>query len=259
LSIPLDFTDLALALGLIAIAIAISFWQQLGLEGQFLLATLRTLVQLAVVGYVLAVVLDLDQPNPWLILAFGLLMLTLVSLVTRNRISQKVPKLFPWVWGSLGLSAVLIVGYAQLLVIQPTPLYSPQYLIPLLAAILGNAMNAASIAGERLVTTLNRSQIEIETHLSLGATPTEAVKLYRTEAIRAGLLPTLNSMTIVGIATLPGILTGQLLAGVDPLDAVSYQILILLAIAVANLIATLVLTAGICRQFFNPEAQLQKF
>jgi putative ABC transport system permease protein len=66
-------------------------------------------------------------------------------------------------------------------------------------------------------------------------------------------------MTIVGIATLPGILTGQLLAGVDPLDAVSYQILILLAIAVANLIATLVLTAGICRQFFNPEAQLQKF
>jgi putative ABC transport system permease protein len=159
----------------------------------------------------------------------------------------------------LGLSAVLIVGYAQLLVIQPTPLYSPQYLIPLLAAILGNAMNAASIAGERLVTTLNRSQIEIETHLSLGATPTQAVKLYRTEAIRAGLLPTLNSMTIVGIATLPGILTGQLLAGVDPLDAVSYQILILLAIAVANLIATLVLTAGICRQFFNPEAQLQTF
>jgi putative ABC transport system permease protein len=258
LLIPLDFTDLALALGLIVIAIALSFWQQLGLEGQFLLATARTIVQLAVAGYVLAVVLDPDQPNPGLVLVFGLLMLTLVTVVTRNRISKKVPRLFPWVWASLGLSAVLIVGYAQLLVIQPTPLYSPQYLIPLLAVILGNAMNAAAITGERLVTTLNRSQVEIETHLSLGATPTQALKPYRREAMRAGLLPTLNSMTIVGIATLPGILTGQLLGGVDPLDAVSYQILILLMITVANLIAILVLSTGICRQFFNAEAQLQK-
>lgn len=257
--IPLDFTDLALVLGLIAIAIALSFWQQLGLEGQLLLAAVRTFVQLAVAGYVLAVVLDPEQPNPWLILAFGLLMLTLVGIVTRNRIGKKVPRLLFWVWGSLGLSAVLIVGYAQFLVIQPTPLYNPQYLIPLLAAILGNAMNAASISGERLVAALNRSQTEIETHLSLGATPRQAAKSYRTEAIRTGLLPTLNSMAIVGIATLPGILTGQLLVGVDPLDAVSYQILILLAIAAANLIATLVLTAGICRQFFNAEAQLQKF
>ncbi|MEB3278513.1 MAG: iron export ABC transporter permease subunit FetB [Lyngbya sp.] len=257
--IPLDFTDLALALGLITIACALSFWQQLGLEGQLLLATVRTIVQLGVAGYVLAVVFDPARPNPWLILAFGLLMLTLVTVVTRNRISKKLPRLIFWVWGSLGLSAVLIVGYAQLLVIQPTPFYSPQYLIPLLAAILGNAMNAASIAGERLVTTLNYSQTEIETHLSLGATPTQAVKLYRSEAIRAGLLPTLNSMAIVGIVTLPGILTGQLLAGADPLDAASYQIVILLAIAVSNLVATLVLTAGICRQYFNAEAQLQKF
>ncbi|MDY7021614.1 MAG: iron export ABC transporter permease subunit FetB [Cyanobacteriota bacterium] len=257
--IPLDFTDLTLALGLIAIAIALSFWQQLGLEWQFLLATVRSIVQLAVVGYVLAIILDPLQPNPALIVGFGLLMLTLVTVVTRNRISRKIPQLLYWVWFSLGVSALLIVGYVQTLVIQPTPLYSPQYLIPLLAAVLGNAMNAASVAGERLVTTLNRSQIEIETHLSLGATPQQALKSYRQEAIQAGLVPTLNSLAIVGIVTIPGILTGQLLVGVDPLDAVSYQILILLTIAVANLIATLVLSVGICRQYFSPEAQFQHF
>ena len=257
--IPLDFTDLALTLGLIAIAIALSFWQQLGLEGQFLLSGVRTLVQLAVAGYVLAVVLDPERPNPGLVLAFGLLMLTLVSLVTRNRIGKKVPRLLFWVWGALGLSAVLIVGYAQLLIIQAVPVYSPQYLIPLLAAILGNGMNAAAVAGERLVTALDRSQTEIETHLSLGATPQQAAKSFRREAVRAGLAPALNSMAIAGIVTLPGILTGQLLAGADPLNAASYQILILLAIAAANLIATLVLTAGICRQFFNAEGQLEKF
>lgn len=242
-----------------AIAIGLSAWQQLGLEWQLAIATVRTVVQLAVAGYVLAVVLAPEEQNPVLIAAFLLLMLTLVAIVTRNRISQKLPRLLPWVWGTIGCSAVLIGGYTQLLIIQPTPWYNAQYLIPLIVVIFGNSMNSATITGERLVSLLKRSHVEIETHLSLGATPQQAVRGYRREAIRAGLMPTLNSMMIVGIVTLPGILTGQLLAGVNPLDAVSYQILILFMVAIANLITTLLLSEGICRQFFNPEAQLRRF
>ena len=122
--------------------------------------------------------------------------------------------------------------------------------------VLGNAMNAAAIAGERLVSIINTSRLEIETHLSLGATPQQAVSQYRKEAIRAALIPTLNQMMLVGMVALPGITTGQLLAGVKPLDAISYEILIIFMVALANLLTTVLVTKGLCRQFFNSAAQL---
>lgn len=98
--------------------------------------------------------------------------------------------------------------------------------------------------------------MEIETHLSLGATAQQAVTQYRKDAIRAAMIPTINQMTIIGLVGLPGITSGQLLGGVKPLDAVSYEILIIFAIAFANLLTTLLLTKGLCRQFFNSTAQL---
>ncbi len=258
--IALDFTDLGLALGLMGMAIALSVWQKLGLERTLAIATIRTLVQLGVVGYVLAVVFDPEKQNPLVTLGVLLLLLTLISVVTRHRISRKIPALFPLVWISLFLSTGLTIGYSLLLLIQPQPWYEAQYLIPLGAIILGNGMNSATLAGERLVSLINRNPGEIETHLSLGATPALAMLQYRTEAIRAGLLPSLNAMMIVGIVTLPGILNGQLLAGIrDPLNAVSYQILILFVVVAANLITTLLLTQGICRQYFNAAAQLKNF
>ena len=117
-------------------------------------------------------------------------------------------------------------------------------------------MNAAAIAGERLVSTLTSSQLEIETHLSLGATPQQAVARYRRDAIKAGLIPTVNTMMVVGLVTLPGIMTGQLLSGVPPLVATSYQMVIMFMLAFATLVTTLLLTWGICRQFFNAADQL---
>jgi putative ABC transport system permease protein len=117
-------------------------------------------------------------------------------------------------------------------------------------------MNGASLAGERLVSTLRQQRLEIETHLSLGATPAQAVSTYRRQAVRSALIPTLNQMLMVGIVTLPGMITGQMLSGVDPLDAASYQILIMFMVALANLLTSLLVTYGIYRQFFNAQAQL---
>lgn len=253
--IRLDLVDLALAMGLMALAIGLSAWQRLGLEWSLAIATGRTILQLLVVGYVLAFIFGLD--NPWAVLAILAVMLTIAAVVARNRISKKYPQVLPLVWGSILVSTALTLGYITLLVIQPTTWYEPQYLIPLGGIVLGNAMNGAAIAGERLVSTINASQLEIETHLSLGATPQQAVAQYRKDAIRAGLIPTLNQMMVVGIVTLPGIITGQLLSGIDPLDAASYQILIMFMLAFANLVTTLLVTQGLCRQFFNSTAQLQ--
>ncbi len=252
--IELDLGDLALALGMMAISIGLSAWERLGLEWTLAIATARTLLQLLVVGYILAFVFALN--NPWAVLAILLVMLTIAAIVARNRIGKKIPRVLPLVWGSIFISTVLTLAYTTLLVIQPPRWYEPQYLIPLAGIVLGNSMNGAAISGERLVSVINASRLEIETHLSLGATPQQAVNQYRKDAIKAGLIPTINSMMIVGIVTLPGIITGQLLSGVDPLAAASYQILIMFMLAFTNLVTTIFVTQGLYRQFFNAAAQL---
>ncbi len=254
--IRLDLGDLALAVGLMAIAIGLSAWQRLGLEWSLAIATGRTILQLLIVGYILEIVFGLD--NPWAVLAILAVMLTIAAIVARNRIGKKYPLVLPLVWGSILVSTALTLGYTNLLIVQPAKWYEPQYLIPLAGIVLGNAINGAAIAGERFVSTINTSQIEIETSLSLGATPQQAVAQYRKDAIRAGLIPNLNQMMVVGIVTLPGIITGQLLSGVNPLDAASYQILIMFMLAFANLLTAMLVTQGLCRQFFNPAAQLVK-
>jgi putative ABC transport system permease protein len=253
--IQLDVIDLVLALGMMAIAIGLSAWERLGLEWSLAIATGRTVLQLLIVGYLLAFIFALD--NPWAVLAVLAVMLTIAAVVARNRISKKMPQLLALVWVSMLISTALTLSYTNLLVIQPETWYEPQYLVPLAGIVLGNAMNGAAIAGERLVSTINASRLEIETHLSLGATPQQAVAQYRKEAIRAGLIPNLNQMMVVGIVVLPGIITGQLLSGVNPLDAASYQILIMFMLAFANLVTALLVTQGLCRQFFNNAAQLQ--
>lgn len=253
--IELDPIDLVWALGMMAIAIGLSSWQRLGLEFSLALATGRTIVQLLVVGYVLAIIFAINHPIP--VLGILLVMLIIATITARNRIGKKIPQNVLIVFASLFFSTALTLGYTNLLIIQPATWYEPQYLIPLAGMVLGNALNGAAIAGERLVSTMSSSRLEIETHLSLGATPQQAVATYRKEAIRAGLIPTLNQMMVVGIVTLPGMMTGQLLSGIDPLNAVSYQILIMFMLAFANLITAVLVTQGLTRQFFNAQAQLQ--
>jgi len=253
--IRLDWIDLAWALAMMAIAIGLSAWERLGLEWNLALATGSTILQLLLVGYILAFIFALN--NPWAVLAVIAVMLTIAAVVARNRIGKKYPTLLPLVWGSILVSTALTLSYTMFLMIHPQSWYEPQYLIPLAGAVLGTAMNGAALAGERLVSTINASQLEIETHLSLGATPRQTVAQYRKDAIRAGMIPTLNQMMVIGVVTLPGIFTGQLLSGVNPLDAASYQIIIMFMLAFANLVTTLLVTQALCRQFFNQAAQLQ--
>lgn len=252
--IKLDLVDLAGAVGLMGVAIGLSALERIGLELNLALATGRTILQLVVLGYVLDFIFALD--NPWAVLAILAVMLTIAAIVARNRITQKISQMLLLVWGSILISTTLTLIYTNLLIIKPDRWYEPQYVIPLAGIVLGNAMNAAAITGERLVSMVNASHLEIETHLSLGATPQQAVAQYRKDAIRAGLIPTLNQMMVIGMVTLPGIFSGQLLSGVNAREAASYQIVIMFMIAFANLLTTLLVTRGLCRQFFNFASQL---
>ncbi|MEA5621223.1 iron export ABC transporter permease subunit FetB [Cronbergia sp. UHCC 0137] len=252
--IKLDQMDLVLVIGLMAIAIGLSAWEKLGLELNLAIATGRSILQLIVLGYVLDFIFALN--NPWAVVAILAIILTITAIVARNRISQKIAQGLPLVWVAIFISTTLTLLYTNFLIIQPERWYEPRYLIPLAGILIGQAMNAAALAGERLVSSINQHPVEIETHLSLGATPQQAVSQYRQDAVKAALIPTINQMMLIGMATLPTFTTGQLLAGINPLDAVSYQILIIFMVAVANLLTTILITKGLCRQFFNSAAQL---
>jgi putative ABC transport system permease protein len=252
--IELDWLDLGWTLGLIGLAIALSAWQKLDLEGQLFIGAMRSLLQLLVVGYFIALIFAINHP----LAVLGILgvMSTIAAIAAKNRISQQLKGLFPLVWGSIFVSTSLTIGYAILLIIQPPDWYSPQYLIPLTGMVLGNAMNGASLAGERLVSLIQQNQREVETYLCLGATPKQAIATYQKIAIRSSLIPTLNRMMVVGIVSLPGMFTGQVLAGIDPLNAVSYQILILFMIVLTDLMTAILVTEGVYRRFFNEKMQL---
>jgi putative ABC transport system permease protein len=252
--IILDTLDLALSLGLIGIAIALSLWQKLGLEQQLAYSAVRSLVQLIAIGYILDLVFAIDN---WLVV-LGILgiMMAIASFVTRNRIDQKLKGLLSTVVLSLVASSAFTLGYVMVLIVQPDKWYEPQYLIPLAGMLFGNAMNSASLAGDRLLNAISQNRLEIETYLSLGATGKQAIAGYQREAIRTGLIPTLNNMVVMGLVSLPGMLTGQVLGGSNPRDAASYQILILFAIVLVNLMTTILITQGIYQGFFNQREQL---
>jgi len=252
--IKLDITDLGFALGLMAITIGLSVWEKLGLELNLVIAGLRTFFQLVVLAYVLDFVFATD--NGWVTGAFFLVMLTITAIVARNRISTKVPFLLPLVWTTIFISTSLLLIYIIFLIIKPDRWYEPRYLIPISAILLANAMNAAAVAGERLVGSIRQFPQEIETHLCLGATPEQAVIKYRKDAIRTAVMPILNQMMLMGMVTIPTFSSGQLLAGISPLEALSYEILIVFMVVLVNLLTTIFVTKYLHGQFFNNAMQL---
>ncbi len=249
-----NLVGMLMAVGLMVITVALSSWQDLGLSKMLAIATVRTIVQLLGAGVFLAFIFATRQPVAILAVLIG--MVTIAATVARSRIDQQLPRLLLWVWLAILISALIPITYVSLLVIRLDPWYDPRYLIALSVMVLGSAMTTTSMTGERLVGALRNNRIEIETHLSLGATPVQAVQAYRQAAIRAGWIPTINAMTMVGLVTLPGTMTGQILAGSDPVTAAIYQILILFMLSLATLIAALVTTHGIVQQFFTDTLQL---
>ncbi len=227
--LPINFTQLGLAAGLILINIGLSVGFRLGLERSLLIASLRMVVQLLLIGFVLEWLFTQDQPL--VILLIALVMASVAGIAAVNRTTSRFPGIY---WNSL-LSVLaasgLITGLAVKGILQLQPWYDPQYLIPLLGMVLGNTLNGISLSLDRFMEGLIRHKESIETLLALGANRWEASHRQVREAIRVGMIPTINSMMVMGLVSLPGMMTGQILAGANPIDAVRYQILIVFMIA----------------------------
>jgi uncharacterized protein (TIGR00245 family) len=142
------------------------------------------------------------------------------------------------VFASLALATSLIGTFGVGIAIKSDPLWSPRTFIPTLGMLLGNSMTGVSLAIGSLLTGLSENQERINYLLSLGASRMEAAKTVAVEAIRTGLVPTLNGMSMMGLVSIPGMMTGQILGGTPPQDAVKYQIVIMFGISAAVGLAT---------------------
>ena len=206
-TIPL--TRLALAFAPVLLVLAIL--QRWRLEtGQAVYGLLRMLAQLLLIGYVL--VFLFDATTPWPVLAVVLIMVTASSWIALRSQKMSVREFLPRAMFAIGSGGGLVFAIIIFGVVSPDPWFAPRYVIPLAGMIFANAMNCVSLAGERLTSELSRG---------------EDFDVARATAFRAALIPLTNSLFAVGLVSLPGMMTGQILSGVSPLIAARYQIMVM--------------------------------
>jgi len=225
--IHLDAADLALATLLVLLNAGASLLLHLRLHRQVLVAAARMVVQLLLVGLVLRVVFAAASP-----VATSVIIVLMVLAAAREVAVRPTRRLqgagnFRIGAVAVGLSSVATVVLALMTAIRPQPWYDPRYAIPLMGIVLGSVLNSASLGLDSFFEGVTAGRAAIEAKLSLGATFHEAVADLTRSSIRRGMIPIVNQMSAAGLITLPGIMTGQLLAGMDPIEAAKYQILLL--------------------------------
>ena len=252
--IDLSAAQLAVAAALILVAGAVSLALGLRIERRLGLAAVRTVVQLFLVGYVLRWVFGLD--SAW---AVGVVALFMVAMAARTAVARPAHKMHGATWRafvSLVVSGSLTTVVVTALIVRVEPWYQPQYVIPLLGMILGNGLTGLSLCLDQLLDRFAERRDEIEMELALGASRWEAAREPLADAVRRGMIPIVNSMMIVGVVSLPGMMTGQILQGADPVVAVKYQIMVMFMIAAATSLSSMMIAWMVYRRMFNANDQM---
>ncbi|MEM7145481.1 MAG: iron export ABC transporter permease subunit FetB [Verrucomicrobiota bacterium] len=229
--IELSVLDLSLAGALIVALAVVTMLGRFGVGRSLLIAGLRMAIQLSLIGLVLRVLFDHPEP-----LWMGLMALVMLLVAGREVVSRQNRRLKGW-WsfgigtGSMFLSSFVLAIFALTVVVRAEPWYDPRYAIPILGMLLGNTMNAVALSLDRLTESAWDQRDVIEQRLMLGQDGKEATSRIVRSAVRGAFIPIINAMAVAGIVSLPGMMTGQILAGNSPTDAVKYQILIFFLVA----------------------------
>ena len=244
--LDLSWERLALALLLVGVVIAISIRQGLGLGRDLVVGSLRAVVQLYLVGLILAVVFQAAQ---WY---WVLLILAVMTAVAAQAATSRLAKPMPGARGisalALTVSTAVTLAYVIGVIVRVRPWYEPQYIIPIAGMILGSAMTSAALAGDRLQGDLRVRADEVEARLALGFSGREAVQPMARTALRAAMIPTVN-----------GMMTGQILAGSSPLLAIKYQLVVVFMQAAATALASLLFVRLAVARFLTPAHQLRRY
>lgn len=255
--ITLTVTDLMLAAALVMLIAVLSIWMQLGLAGRLIVAALRTTVQLLLIGFVLKALFANAQ------LGWVALLATFMLLIAGREVMVRQHRRFGGLWGyglgtlSMFVSAFATTVFALMVIVGTEPWYEPQYSIPLLGMMLGNIMTSISLALDRLTASAWQQRGVIEARLILGHEWRTAVSDITRESVRVGMIPIINAMAAAGVVSLPGMMTGQILSGTPPLEAVKYQILIMFMISAGTGFGTMAASWIGARRLFDERCRLR--
>jgi len=255
--VSLSAVDLSLAATMVVVVGGVSMLMRLGVARSLYIAALRSTVQLLLVGLVLHWLFE--SASPWWLMLVSTVMLAVAG---REVVARQQRRFSGW-WGyaagtvSMFVSSFVVTLLALTVIIDNQPWYSPQYAIPLLGMLLGNTMNGISLVLDRLTQTAWQQRQVIEARLLLGQDWCVAIEDVRREATRSGLMPIINAMSIAGLVSLPGMMTGQILSGTAPFEAVKYQIMIMFLIATGTGFGTMVAVWLGTRRLFDERSRLR--
>lgn len=222
----------ALAACLVLVLAVISAILQLGLEVQLLIATVRCVVQLSLLGYILV---PIFTSHKWyIVLGYAILMALVGAYEAASRPAYTFRGILAEVVGCTIFASSIFLTYALIVVVRTKPWWEPQYFIPMLGMVLGNCISSISVGLSALLEDFTTGKDKIELLLALGATRWEASKATVARCVRLALTPILNQMNVVGIVSIPGMMTGQILGGSDPSQAARYQMVIMFVLAATS-------------------------
>lgn len=249
--VVIGWWEVALASAFMLAAGAISVALHLGLIRDLVLATIRTYAQLIVLGFALRWVFQVE--SAWLVLGILALMVAMAARIVLER-SPDAPKgLFGHAAISMSVVGFVVTFAVTGLVVRVEPWYEARYVIPIAGMVLGNSMNGIALTLERVFADLEARKADVLALVAFGATPWEAARDSVRAAVRAGMIPTINSMAAVGIVFIPGMMTGQVLAGVDPVAASGYQIVVMLMVSAATALGSILAVLLSYRKRFSAE------
>lgn len=247
----IGFSGVAASLVLVAVAAALSWRDRLGLERSIAWAACRAFAQLVAIGGALALVLADDAPLvlSWLWVA-GMVVIGSATIASRVR---GIPGLFAMsaiaLGTALGVSLLVVFGMGIF------PL-EPRTIVPAAGMLLGNTIGATVLAARRTLLELSDHRDQIEVRLAIGQDGMEAIRPHLQESLRTALGPQIEQTKIVGLIALPGTMTGLLLAGVDPLDAVLVQVAVMFLILGSVAITSVMVGRGVAHRLLTPDHRL---
>jgi len=252
----ITWEDVFVSLALVALSLFLIKWWRIGLEKTVLIGTIRAFIQLSIMGYVLTYFFGQDH---WLFLVcLIILMILFASYEAKKRLDIPIKGYFAMTAMSMLVTVIIVLGTIIKFILDVDPWYYPYAMIPLAGMIIGNGLNSTTLTTNRLLGEMQHRENEIETLLALGAPPRAAVDRGIREAIKAALIPNINGLMLVGLVQIPGVMTGQILAGIDPLIAVRYQIMIMYMWLTTATLANILTQGLVYRKFFTHNLQFNK-
>jgi putative ABC transport system permease protein len=250
-AVHLSLAEVAATLVLVAIAVAVSVWQRVGVESDIAVSVVRSFVQLTAIGYVIKLIFDEDR---LVLVAALIVVMTVFGAATARGRAKRVPGAFVPLLVALGLAAA-----ATLLLVVALGIFDAEarYLVPVGGMVVGNSMTAAAVALNRLGDDIADRAAEIEATLALGATAAQAARPVVRRSLRSGVIPLIDSTKTTGLIFFPGTMVGMLLAGAAPIDAVRLQLVLLYVLLGSVALAALVAVLLAYRGFFTRGHQLR--